>query len=133
MSILDSIKELCEQKGITMTSLERDLDFGKGTIRNWDKSSPSIDKLQKVADYFHVSIDKLTQREDKILKLNARDEKDIAKSLEKIMQNLENGEALAYGGEIPSEDRELYRVAIQGALEMVKIKNKERFTPKKYR
>ena len=98
-----------------------------------DKSSPSIDKLQKVADYFHVSLDKLTQREDKILKLNARDEKDIAKSLEKIMQNLENGEALAYGGEVPSEDRELYRVAIQGALEMVKIKNKERFTPKKYR
>lgn len=133
MTILDSIKELCEQNSITMTSLERDLDFGKGTIRNWDKSSPSIDKLQKVADYFHVSLDKLTNREDKILKLNTKDEKDIAKSLEKIMNNLEDGEALAYGGEVSTEDKELYKLAIQGALEMVKLKNKERFTPKKYR
>ncbi|ADZ83548.1 helix-turn-helix domain protein [Cellulosilyticum lentocellum DSM 5427] len=131
--LVEKIQELCRRNATTQSSLERELGFGKGTISKWDKSSPSTDKLQKVADYFHVSIDYLLEREDKILKLNSRDEKDIAKSLEKIMSNLENGEALAYGGEVNEDDKELYRVAIQGALEMVKLKNKERFTPKKYR
>ncbi|WP_041712944.1 helix-turn-helix domain-containing protein [Cellulosilyticum lentocellum] len=133
MMLVEKIQELCRRNATTQSSLERELGFGKGTISKWDKSSPSTDKLQKVADYFHVSIDYLLEREDKILKLNSRDEKDIAKSLEKIMSNLENGEALAYGGEVNEDDKELYRVAIQGALEMVKLKNKERFTPKKYR
>ena len=33
------------------------------TIVRWDKSSPTTDKLQKVADYFGVSIDYLLGRE----------------------------------------------------------------------
>lgn len=65
MSIVNKIKDLCNSKGTTMTALERELDFGKGIIRRWDEASPNSDKLQKVADYFHVSVDYLLGREEK--------------------------------------------------------------------
>ena len=133
MNLYEKIKMLCKEREISIAKLESELGFGNGSIRKWGNAAPATDRLEKVADYFHVSTDYLLNREDKKIELNARDEKDIAKSLERIMDNLENGEALAYGGEVPEEDKELYRVAIQGALEMIKIKNKERFTPKKYR
>lgn len=57
--ILEKIKELCSGKDITVTELERILGFGNGTIHNWNVRNPTVDKLQKVAEYFNVTIDYL--------------------------------------------------------------------------
>lgn len=59
MSLVERIQDLCSRKDTTLIGLEREIGLGRGTIRNWDKSSPSIDKLQKVASYFEISIDEL--------------------------------------------------------------------------
>lgn len=63
MTLLDRIKELCDARGETLASLERKMDFGNGTIRRWGDTTPSGDKLAKVADFFHVSVDYLLGRE----------------------------------------------------------------------
>lgn len=57
-----NVKKLCQKKGITFAQLEKSLGFGNGTIRKWDTSSPSVDKLEKIADYFQLSTDKLLGR-----------------------------------------------------------------------
>lgn len=59
MTLLDRVKSLCDARGETLASLERKMDFGNGTIRRWDNATPSGDKLAKVANYFHVSVDYL--------------------------------------------------------------------------
>lgn len=59
MSLVNRIKELCSKKGMTLIGLEREIGLGRGTIRNWDKNYPSIDKIYKVADYFIVPADYL--------------------------------------------------------------------------
>ncbi len=64
MSIVDKIQALCEEKGITFAALERSCDLSNGSIRRWEKSIPSIDKLEKIADYFKVSTDYLLGRTD---------------------------------------------------------------------
>lgn len=63
MTLVEKIKDLCQEHGETVASLERKMDFGNGTIRKWDNTTPSGDKLAKVADYFHVSVDYLLGRE----------------------------------------------------------------------
>lgn len=63
MTLLDRIKLLCDTKGETLASLERKMDFGNGTIRRWGETTPSGDKLAKVADFFNVSVDYLLGRE----------------------------------------------------------------------
>ena len=63
--VYERIKRLCAKKGITIAKLESDLGFGNASIKKWEKmSSPSIDKVVKVATYFDVSIDYLMGRSD---------------------------------------------------------------------
>jgi len=91
MTLVNKIQDLCRLKGTNQSTLERELGFGKGTISKWDKSSPSADKLQSVADYFHVSIDFLMSRENEdqdVFFLRGGDKLDKAEKeeLKKIMQ-----------------------------------------------
>ena len=146
MSIVNRIKDLCYEKEISIASLEKYLGFGNCSIYRWDKNSPTIEKVTKVADYFNVSVDYLLNKTDSKfsdlskgsldnLQLNTRDKKDIAKNLEKIIAELEDETAgpLFYGGELPEEDKEILKGILEQALVVAKIKNKARYTPKKYR
>lgn len=55
--ILKKIKELCAEKGITIARLEKECKIGNATISAWDKSSPRLDNLKKVADFFDKPIE----------------------------------------------------------------------------
>lgn len=57
--IYDNISRLCQEKNITISALERELGIGNGTIGGWRRSSPRIDKLALVANYFGITIDDL--------------------------------------------------------------------------
>ena len=63
--MIDTIKDLCRINRISVSELEELLGIGKNTIYRWDKSSPSIDKVIKVADYFEISLDELCERKNK--------------------------------------------------------------------
>lgn len=57
--MVEIIKQLCDKRKTTIKALEEAVNLGNGTIRRWDKSSPSVDKLLRVAQYFGVSLDYL--------------------------------------------------------------------------
>lgn len=61
MSLVDKIKKLCEERNMSVPTLEKEFGFGYGSIYRWDTNTPSIDRVQKVADYFGVSIDSLVR------------------------------------------------------------------------
>lgn len=71
--LVKSIREICKVNNITPSQLENELNFGAGLISRWTKSSPSLDKIVDIADYFHISIDKLIGRnydaDDSFLKI----------------------------------------------------------------
>ena len=52
---------MCQAHGTTVAKVEHAVGFNK-TIYNWDKYSPSIDKVALVADFFGISIDELIGR-----------------------------------------------------------------------
>jgi transcriptional regulator with XRE-family HTH domain len=62
MRIFEIIKELCEERNIKISVLERDLEFSRGSIYKMAESAPGADKLRKLADYFNVSTDYLVGR-----------------------------------------------------------------------
>lgn len=62
--MLDTIRSLCEKRGISLKALEQALHFSENSIFRWGKHSPSIDKVEAVADYFKVSVDYLLGRTD---------------------------------------------------------------------
>lgn len=56
MGVYDHVKQLCDDRGIAVTQLEKELGFGRGSIGKMRKSKPSADRLQKIADYFGVPV-----------------------------------------------------------------------------
>lgn len=62
--ILTNASQLCKERGVSIARLERDLGIGNATIRNWNVSSPTVNKLKFVADYFGVTLDELLTEPD---------------------------------------------------------------------
>ena len=134
-TIKDLIKNRCSKRGISLPKLEEQLGFGAGTISKWDKSTPSLDKIIKVADFFNVYIDDLIGRKlSDNQYFNARDERDIQKSLTRTLETLNSGEALMFDGEpISEETNELLKASLENSLRIGKALAKQKYPPKKYR
>ena len=98
------IKELCEENRITTSQLESVLGFGNSSIKKWKAtSSPSVDKVVKIAAYFDVSVDYLLGRseiskpvsellkDEDIISLQRARQKMSMKDREKMMKMLKIG------------------------------------------
>lgn len=53
------LKKLCNENNISIFILEKEIGVANGSIRKWEKSTPSADKVLAVAKYFGVSVDYL--------------------------------------------------------------------------
>lgn len=59
MLIYDKIKEICEEKNISVRQVEIEAGLKNGAISKWNESSPTIKSLKSVADVLKVKVDKL--------------------------------------------------------------------------
>lgn len=57
MTLFERIKELCNERQISMRSLEKNCNLSNGSIIKWKNSIPSAESLQRIADYFGVRVD----------------------------------------------------------------------------
>ncbi len=96
-NLYETVQELCKNRNITIAALERECKLGNATIKKWANSTPSGDRLLKVADYFGVTVDYLLGREKEELsnvyfslakeaEQNGIDPKDIKKAIEMIKE-----------------------------------------------
>lgn len=70
MNLVQRIKDLSDEKHITIAELEREAGISNGQIRRWGASSPKVENLEKVADYFNVSTDYLLGRSSTTVNIN---------------------------------------------------------------
>lgn len=136
MTVFDRVKKLAEKQKISIVELEEKLDFGRNSLYSWKKKTPNGDRLKKVADYFNVTTDYLLGRTE-TPQFTSRDERDVQKTLEEMIEGLSDKNALSYmkngDEEISEEDAELLRASLENAIRTSKILAKKKFTPKKYR
>lgn len=57
--LYDNVKQICVEKGLSIGSLEKALNFSNGSICKWNENEPGIWKVQKVAGYLGVQIEAL--------------------------------------------------------------------------
>lgn len=77
MTVFERIENLRKSQKISQGKLEAELGFSNGSISKWKKSMPTPDRLQKLAEYFGVTLEYLMTGEDNRFsvdsaKLNAR-------------------------------------------------------------
>lgn len=108
MGIVERIKQLCDSHGTSFAEVERKVGLSNGQIRRWDKVSPKSDSIQKVADYFNVSVDYLLGRDDKSTV-------SMSVSTDDLNEMLDN--AMSFDGKPLTEiDKEAIRAFLQGRL-----------------
>lgn len=136
MSTFERIKSLAKNHGESIKGLSSKLGFGESTIYKWKEQEPKGKDLAKVADHFGVTTDYLLGRTD-TPQFTRRDERDVQKTLEGMIEGLSDKNALSYmkngDEEISEEDAELLRASLENAVRTSKILAKKKFTPKKYR
>ena len=136
-------KELAEKLGISPTHLSY-------VINN--KRNPSLELMENVANVLGITMSELlkdsqsldSQLQTDIASLKAKtpqsslsqkEERDIARDLEKMLSNLENQEAMSfYDGEpLDDESKELLRISLENSMRLAKQMAKKKFTPNKYK
>ena len=59
MDFMEKLKIIANERGTTLTGLERECGFSNNSIKRWGKSSPSIDKVIQLAQHLNISLDEL--------------------------------------------------------------------------
>jgi len=82
----ERLTKLCGDKGITVSALLSQLKMSTGNNKKWkDGITPSYEALQKIADYFNVSVDYLLGRDE--IK-----NRSVSEEIERIMKLMEDSE-----------------------------------------
>lgn len=129
-----SRRAFAEKIGIPPTTLQSMLTRGLGKA--------SVDNVVKVCKGLGITTDELEVMADPSTKtelpeLNLKDEKDIQKKLEDMINDLSNDGFAAFDGhaidEMDEEDRELLKASLENSLRLAKRIAKQKFTPNKYK
>ena len=145
MTVGERLKQLREQLGMSQVDFATKINVSKQTLYKYENTIitniPS-DKIESAARICNVSpayimgwgnnLNPITS--DTFSELTARDEKDIAKILEQTKEQLLSQEGLMFDGD-PASPEAINSIldAMQIGMEMAKKKNKEKYTPKKYK
>lgn len=137
----DSLKTLRAKHGMSQADLAKKLSVTQQAVGRWEReqTAPDFAMLKKMANIFNVSTDYLlgvespqSRPSDGLPPLTPKDERQIARDLENIVDSL-NGAAAMSDDPDDEEDRELLKAALLQAMTLSKRIAKKKFTPKKYR
>jgi len=132
-------EQLLQKYGVTAYKVSKETGITQSTLSDWKRgrSTPKTENMKKIADYFGVTVDYLMNGAEltpKKTTLTSKDERDIAKDLDALMDKIKTGEdsPLYFNGdEVDEESMELLRDAIGMSLRHLKIVNKEKYNPRK--
>lgn len=140
MNIGHKIKSLRKYQGLTQRELAEKVHKSPQVISNWERGyTPNItnEDIVNLATALNVKVSDIVSssndKESELPPLTPRDERDIAKDLEKMLAELDT--SAAFGGNLTpdGEDLELLKSSLTQAMTLAKRVAKQKFTPKKYR
>lgn len=140
----DYIKSLREEKRLSQRKLAALADVSNTTVSRIesDATTPDLETLEKIANVLDINPSILMDEtfkeptsttSESAASLSSKQEKDIAKQLEKTMELIDKQEGIMFDGE-PLDDltKQLLKESLENSMRMAKITNKK-YTPKKYR
>ena len=134
------IESLCKEKGTNITAMCKAAKISRAPLTELKmgrSKTLSSATLSKIAAYFGASVDYLLGNKEKPAPesrngLSIKEQKDIARKLEKMMDELEESGDLMFDGDPASEEaKESIRNALAMGLEYARKVNREKYNPYK--
>ena len=127
-------EQLLQKHGLSAYKVAKETGVTQSTLSDWKRgrSTPKTENMKKLADFFGVSVEYLMTGK-KSEPLTKRDEKEIGAILSNT-EALLRQEGLMFDG-VPATPEAIESIisAMQVGMEMGKKRNKELYTPKKYK
>lgn len=142
IDLYKNIKTLREAQGLSQDELAKKTGYtSRSSIAKIEKGEVDLprSKIIAFAEALNTTPGRLMGWEDESTKewepkLTAKDERDIRKDLDEILNSLDSDTGLMFDGEaIDDETKELLAASLEHAIRTAKITAKKKFTPKKYR
>lgn len=112
----DKVKKLCEDRGTTITAFERGVGLSKGSAVKWKKSAPNSSTLVKIANFFNISVELLTEKEIEATPLDAK------AILDQLIFSLGADAPVNFSvDEMPEDERAILQQGLQAALDKHKL------------
>jgi HTH-type transcriptional regulator, competence development regulator len=140
------IKRIRDSKGLSLNQVALYSDISAAQlsrIENGKRGVPKPATIKKIADALKVDYEELMRVAGHIPDitgaplpaLTKKEEKDIAKDLEKMLNDLDGNDGYSHfnGEPIDEEDKELLRISLENSMRLAKQMAKKKFTPKKYK
>lgn len=130
----EKFEKLLREKGVTPYRVHKETGISTATLSDWKngKSQPKRDKIEKICEYFGVP-SSYFYGDESTAELTTRDTKEITEMLNN-METLLKQDGLMFDGDPASPEAiDSILSAMKIGMEMAKKKNKEKYTPKKYK
>lgn len=134
--IADNITRQMELNNRTQLELAEYMNVSQATVSNWCKGvkMPRMSKIDMICKFFNINRSDLMNDSSNQPELNKRDTKQIEEILQQTKDKLTSQEGLMFDGDPASAEAiESILSAMEIGMEMAKKKNKEKYTPKKYK
>ena len=116
---------------LTLEEVGKFVGVGKSTVRKWENgliNNMGSDKIQKYAQILQISpLDIINKN------VSSKEDKDLQKDLQKLIDELENGLYSKETAEYSEETRELIISSLETAAKLARMAAKDKFTPNKYK
>ncbi|WP_308779597.1 helix-turn-helix domain-containing protein [uncultured Clostridium sp.] len=139
MSVGSNIRNIRKSKGYSIMNVRELTGLSKSTISELenDKSSPTTETLNKLAKALDVPVsaffdEDYSEKKERDYSLTIKEQENIDLEAQKILDEL----SISFSKNkdmLTDEDYFAIENALKITLESIKIKNKKKFTPKKYR
>lgn len=140
----DAILQYLNKKGWSKYRLSKESGIAQTTlydILSGKKVTPNVKTLQKIADALGVSVNEFFKEDNKDnevykIKYNenlcVKEQEALEKEARELLDNLtiSLSQSKDY---LEEEDYKILEASINSALQTIKLKNKEKYTPKKYK
>ncbi|MDU6361045.1 MAG: helix-turn-helix transcriptional regulator [Clostridiales bacterium] len=142
-TLSERLKFIRNESGLLQKDIAKKLNITPSAYGFYEqgKRIPDSNTLNDIAKIFNVSLDYLmgvsdikTSVQVKSSSLSKKEKADIAKDLDEIKQQLLDSDELMFDG-MPMDEESITKIlsALEVGMEMVRKKNKEKYTPKKYK
>lgn len=135
----DVLKKLRNSKNLSQQELADRLKINRSTYARYETSTtqPDYETLKKLAQFHDVTVDYILGVSDKNQSRSAgltdKDERDVAKRMAKLREDLTSGDGLSFHGEPISEEAVETLLEAMEYAERQAVRVNKKYIPKKYR
>lgn len=138
MALGERLKKARNDKNLTQIEAAKKLGVTNGALSGYERNyrDPDTNMLKQMAELYEVSLDYLLgnkNNNNNEQNLSKKDERDVAKRIDELREDLSSGLGLLFNGEPMSEETKESLIEAMGFAIRLAEKNSKKSIPKKLR